>query len=303
MITLLLACTASPDVDTGEVAGPIALTDAANYTYTIDLEVSEVELLEYSNATIDWSEVTRDLRGRTIDPRADVRAVQLVWLRDIAPDELGVALATGSIEAADVGAFAEGAVTPGQTSATFADLGLLGQPFPYTEYFGGTEGTWMARLAVHEDDNGMVLVVRPTPTGAARCALTSDSASLEVGVDLASTEPVRVPDGETRVRWDTLTRDGLGDAIDSRDVQRLEIARFDESIEAIEAALLDYATLAEASWAVDAWSETEVDLAAATDADGGAFPGFDAEGTWLVALWCDTCPLPAPPFLGRIARP
>jgi hypothetical protein len=61
--------------------------------------------------------------------------------------------------------------------------------------------------------------------------------------------------------------------------------------------------MSRSSWAVDAWSETEVDLAAATDAAGGAFPGFDAEGTWLVALWCDTCPLPAPPFLGRIARP
>ena len=32
--------------------------------------------------------------------------------------------------------------------------------------------------------------------------------------------------------------------------------------------------------------------------DGQAFPGFSADGTWILALRCTTCINPAPPYLG-----
>ena len=40
------------------------------------------------------------------------------------------------------------------------------------------------------------------------------------------------------------------------------------------------------------------DLFSATDADGGAFDGFDTSLTWALALRCTTCVNPAPPFFG-----
>jgi hypothetical protein len=101
-------------------------------------------------------------------------------------------------------------------------------------------------------------------------------------------------DGPWRLDWSGLTRDGQGAPFEPTRVDTVMVGRFEEDLTGLEASFLDLEALAEELYAYPVSGGTTVDLAALSE---GSFPGFAAEGTWILALRCSSCANPAPLFL------
>lgn len=83
---------------------------------------------------------------------------------------------------------------------------------------------------------------------------------------------------------------------DPNKVTEVTVAHFTTSaLEDLEADFLDLETLADRVWRVEHRSGTTAALAdLRADDDGTAFTGFEPGGTWVLAILCATCSIPAP---------
>lgn len=307
MIALVLACAGAPDdsavPDPGDTApaGPVALTDASNYAYTAALSIGTSPILAAADATLDWSGLTTDLRGFPMNPATDVVGVDVVWLRDLSEDEAEAALVAGEITQASVGLFATVQPFPGSTGVDLGELDLYGSPFDPARYMTVEGGSWIARIATMQNSDAMVRFLDP-PSGDATVALDDTSATLDFEADLGTLAPVAL-DG-TVVDWSGLTRDSRGAAIDPLDLQELWIARYDAfDVATLQERFFQLETLANATYTVNVYGESSVDLTTARDASGAAFSGVDADATWLLALRCLVCTQPAPVYLTVLTPP
>lgn len=301
-MTLLLALACAGDgpddsvpADDTAPAGPVALTDASNYSYTSALDIGSVPIGVGAESAVDWSGLTVDMRGFPVDPSADVNNVGLVWFRNRTETEIAEALVSGEITQASVGLFATLPTGAGETSLLLSSLDLYGVPFDPEAYMVVEGGSWLLRISTHQNEDAMLLFVDP-PEGESTVYVGDDSATLDFRPDLASLAPVRLTD--RTVEWTGLTRDGRGAALDPLALQELWIARYDGyDVATLQERFFEIETLPTNTWTANVYGETSVDLGTALDAGGGAFSGVTDDATWLLALRCIVCTSPAPVYL------
>jgi len=305
-LALLLACTGAPgDSGTGDggtdtaadAGGPVALTDASNYRYTIDLQIGEAPIAISDVATIDWSGFTEDLQGFEVDPGNDITTVSLVWFRDLTPEEVEEAVISGGITQSSVGLYATRMPEPGRTGIALAQLDLYGTPFKAEEYMIVEGGAWLVRLATARNPEAMAFFVTPTADGPGVVSIGNDSSVLAFDPDLAALSPVKL-NADMTVDWTALTRDGRGAALDPLTLQELWIARYDGyDRAALEERFFELELLPTDTWRASAYGEDGLALGDAVNEAGEAFTGATPDATWLMALRCLLCASPAPVYL------
>lgn len=270
------------------------LTDANNFTWSGDLEVEQWQLKAGADVRLSWSRLTHDLYGGGIDPAVDIARVALLAMPQLSPDEVTEAFAHDQLLASDAAliVFCE----PSEAACQLTDFELFGNGLDVETYFVEETGTWVAALLTDDDTIASVALLLPdADSTAVDVAFTDDTSTLTVEVDLGSLTPVVVPAGQPfSLDWSALTVDGLGNDLSVDTLARLVVGRFDLSASDLETRVYDLEATADPLWTLDV-SEPFADLSALEGAS--PFAGIDADGTWVLALYCGSCLNPAPRFV------
>ena len=301
----LVGCTETPDTggDTGsplpDPDATVLLSDANNYSYLGSLDAPSFDVRELSDITLGWAEMTEDLQCHTVDPVADIDNAILLVFPYLSEAEVEYGLANDTLLQSDLEVYLS-QETGTATEVQLANMTFFGTDSEIETYFTASHGTWLVVLATGTEvavGGRMLAFLHPTADGPDRADIAGGCDVLAMEADFHSLTPVSVPaDGPWVVDWTNVTTDAHGNAFEPTRVDGVLLARFDESVEELEARFLDLELLAEETWTGTVTSGRSADLATLTGTTG-TFPGFEAEGTYGMALTCSSCPNPAPLFL------
>lgn len=286
-------------------SGTATLTDAQQFAYESSLELPVVELAQGADSWIDWSGLSTDMLGLPLDPAQDVDSSVVAWFGTLSRTELATAIAHDSLPQTDLVLYASCA--PGAVAGcALSTYDLFGNPINAQESFYPGEGTWLAAISAANEDGAVryqsLLALEPSATATnERATFEEGACRFEVEVDLDAGLPIKVPEGAIPpLDWSGLTVDGRGAALALQRVDRIRVARFDSlDLATLEGRLAELDQLADESWRWGVTGTTEADLHDLPDG-GSAFPGFSADGLWLLSLECSICTSPMPLFVGVV---
>jgi hypothetical protein len=321
---LLLGCSEKAEEPSGESTNSacssgdpmeFSITDDMNYTFTSTVAVEMATLKDATDLTFDWSALTHDFFGRPIDPATDIDMV-LISLWGLTPEALAQNIAHDQLER-NAG---EGAIMTypdgSYTSLNLLSFGVLGNPLPDEDEIWSRFDTNHPEFEYPQDQYTFLLSASSgtTPGRGSRMlgcfnidassdvtefALTNDSTQLDYAVDLARMKPAKVPTGQPSLTldWSHMTVNALGNDYPPTQITYATVAHFDTtSLADLEAQFLTLEDIADGWWSAEVLTGTSIDLGTLTDANGASFPGIDATGTWVAALFCTAgdCNNPAP---------
>jgi hypothetical protein len=136
-----------------------------------------------------------------------------------------------------------------------------------------------------------------------------DNTSTQIQYDtmMQQWHPVLLPQdlNSVALSWSGLTKNGMGIPVGTLGLRKngLFIAHYKESPTELEEQFLKLDTPGFAletyfNDTPEATAEGSGRLTDFTTADGKAFTGITADGTWMVGINCDVCKSPAPSYLG-----
>ena len=301
LLLCLSGCGPAPEPLPPLVAGAASmLDDQRNFSYRSRLSASVQSLKEYEDALIQWSSLSTDVYGRAINPVSDIDTATLLLFPRHTPQQALAGLANDSIVQADIGLYM--VCEPTNASCKLSKFGLLGSYPGIQNYFNQGRGSWLIILSKASAKGAVAFsFIEPSATSPATTAsITGDSSALQMNVDLRSAGRLRARrDGDTRVDWSQLTRDGLGNEIAAHKLDKLTLARYqDQDLSRLERRLVDIEVLADQLWEAKLGGVASARLQALKErSTGAAFNGFSAPGLYLLALECTTCTNPAPKAL------
>ncbi|MCB9759016.1 MAG: hypothetical protein H6739_04185 [Alphaproteobacteria bacterium] len=288
LLLLLAAC-----------ADTTVLSDGNNYSFSSTLEADTHTVAARTDLPVDWSGLEIDLQGREVDTLADVDVLTIVILRLDKPDALD-AFVNDALLQGDIVSYATCNPPDGVDSVMLSDFDFIGNPVVPEEHILPDQGTWLLSAATLGRPGALMLnFFDPVDDGPQDpITLATDSADLAYTVDISAGEPVEL-EGD-RLEWGDLTSDMRGLPIRLSEIDRVTLARFDDTEDEIEDGFLQVDALAEQIWTADIQASVSLELSALTDESGAPFGGLSGEGIWLLALQCTTCANPAPPFLAML---
>lgn len=298
----LSACTGAGGDDS---AAPVVtcsdcvLNDANNYSWQGALDVEAWDLAAGENVHLSWDDLHHDLYGGSIEP-TDVDRVVLLAMTQLTPDDVRQAIADDDLLMSDASltVFCD----PTGTSCDLADFELFGNDLVVEDYFVEGTGTWLAALLTEDDTFASVgLLVPDDASELTSVAFSDETATLTLDVDLQSLTPVVVDPGTPlTLDWTGLTVDGVGNSLFVDSIDTVLVGRFDLSVEEMEQQVNALEDLADPLWTLEV-TEPRADLSLLVG--DTPFQGIDADGTWLVALYCGSCLNPAPRFVTLLQPP
>ena len=279
----------------------VVLMDDNNYYFLADVSADAQEVAAQTVADVDWSGLTTDLLGRDMDPTTDLNIIRLIRFT-LTEAEVIEGINIDNLRQSDVSGNADFEIVGGETSAPLDEFLFLGSEFPVKEELLDIEDAYLLSAISITDTGGedyrMFSFIDPVDGGAVNdITVTSDSASLDYTVDITSTTPI-VMTG-TVVNWAALTQDGSDQTIALSNIDSIMVAKFSDSVSAIEADFLKIEENADQLFTANVEGLGEYDLTGLTDASGAAFTAVD-DNTWILALRCGSCISPAPLFLGTL---
>lgn len=289
--------------ETGETAAPtgdMVLTDANNYAYSGLLDAPSVTTAELTDIHFDWSRLTLDLQCHEVDPVKDIDNIALLAFPYLSEEEVEAGLSAGDLQQVDLGGYVSLEVGD-RTDANLTELTFFGTDVDIEKLYAEGSATWLLLLTTG-DTVGVgartLLFLEPrADEDNTEAAFEDDCDILDFTADLTSLTPVRVGPAPWSVAWGGLTTDGQGGSIELGNIDQLTLGVYPgQTPEDLAAAFLDLDRIAAGLWTWDVGGSTSLDLATPT-ADGTTFPGFDQDGTWILALRCTLCANPAPLFL------
>jgi hypothetical protein len=292
-----------------------SITDDTNYTFTSTVAVEMATLKSATDLRFDWSALTQDFFGKSMDPAADIDMV-LISLWNLTPQALSESVARDQLERNA----SEGAIMTypdgSYTSQNLLSFGLLGNPLPDENEIWKRFDTSHPEFEYPQDQYTFLMTASSgtSPGKGSRMlgffnidpssdvtelALTNDSTNLDYTVDLERMKPVMVPTGQPSltIDWNDMSVNALGNQYLANQITQARVAHFaTTSLGELEAGFLNLEELTERSWSGEVSAGTSIDLGLLTDETGAPFPGIDDSGTWLVALFCTAgdCNNPAP---------
>ncbi len=308
---LLAACVTGGPLDssgdTGEPVPTVTFGNANNYSFEGTLHVPSFPVHEQADVDLAWDTLTHDLQCHTLDPVADIDNVGLMVFPYLDHAEVEAGLARDSLQQVDMGAYIF--YEPGDaTEASLSQLTFYGTDPEIEAQFREGSGTWLVMLTTGTDvgigTRSLAFLEPRADSDVDAVALSGGCDLLEHTVSLRELTPLPIArTGPWLLDWSRLTATGLGTPLLPTKVTSVMVAHFAQGdLAALEDQFLDLTTVATRTWSVPhpAGTTDRLDALVATD-DGSPFPGFDAEGTWLLALFCDSCPVPAPLALTVLA--
>jgi len=279
----------------------MALIDANNYSYTGTLDGPRFELSELGDPLIDWSAVETDLQCHPLDPVKDIDNVQLLVFPYLSEEEVEQGLAEDTIEQVDLGVYLS--IEPGdRTSVNLSEFTFFGTDADIEKVFTEGSGTWMVSFATGFDvgiGSRTLAFLHPSAKSVESAAvLDADGCSiLDFEADLEALEPAAaLAEGPWLLDWSKLTTNGQGGPFEHGDIDEIMVGRYEgQTAASLEGQFLDLELIA-----TELWTMPHIGGSAADLSEVKGFPGFTAEGAWVLALRCSTCPNPAPLFLTMI---
>jgi len=286
-------------------------TEATNYAFSGTLAFEALTVAPSSELTVDWSGVTEDFAGGSLDPVRDIGSVSLTLWR-LSAEELAAKLLHDALEAGDPVSPTMYLPQNGETSASLFDfLSAAGTTlleeeilqYMDAEAYPPENHTYTVMAAsgtVLWKGTRMIQAFRLDPSSTnTEVALDAESTQLSYEADLTSLVPVQVPAGATSVTidWSALQVNAFGSNFYANVITDVMVARYSLDPGELEDQLLRLETIHQGLWRKDVTSGSSVDLATLTDDSGAAFPGIDDTSTWVVSLMCGNCTNPAPWYL------
>jgi hypothetical protein len=291
LTTLLVGCNST-----------VMLEDANNYSYVGDIDAPTHAVADGVDIEVCWDEVTDDIQCHEVDPTVDLGLVTLARFGELSEVEVEEQLSTDSLDQSALGGYLGYEIQGGETCAMLDEFTLDGTVVPLSDHFYEGGGTYLL-LTSRGTTPGQNIVSMDFLEPSSGSDVTSVSfgpacATLDFSADLVGATPISMKSGGSSwmVDWGNLTVNGLGNAIQLANIDRMLIGYYEgRSVADVEASFLDLEIVATDLYEIGGealFNTFEVDLA---EADG--FAGFDkTDGTWVLALMCTTCSNPAPLF-------
>lgn len=307
-LAAVVGCGDKADDSGANPTADLVYTDANNYSFNASLDVETVNLAEGADSTIDWSGLTTDIRGRSVDPAGIDRATIVAF--NVSKEEVLDSINTNSLNQSAIRDYRQFENDEGRTSALMSEFTILGNDFvPAEDFVEHTDATWTWAVVLWDEADGREDILTdvfmvPTPgEPAQQLTIDNDTASLSFEVDLHSAPPLEVLAGQDSYTfdWSQATTEAAGQAFDTAVADRLMIGRVDGSVTDVEANILTVLDSAPEIYRMEVRGETYADLMEATERSSGAsFAGFTTEGTWLIGIECTTCTSPTPLLLSVV---
>lgn len=304
LFALLLGGCKDKGDDTAALTGDLVFTDATNYTYTGSLDVPLTTVNELTDATVDWSGLTEDIRGREVVP-SEIDQLTLVAFVDTR-EEVLAAIASNSLAQSSVADFRLFTNADAGTTALLSEFAVLGNYFDPAEdlAFSESKQAWAVLVQQERDERmdieSLTFLDLVASGGSDTITIGNDSAALDFQATLGEDLETRAGLSYT-LDWSGLTVDGGGQPFDPLRADRLFLGHVSYETDAeIEAGFISLLEDADALYTMDVYAETYADLSLAVAEDGSSFPGFSEGGSWLVGVECTVCPSPAPVMLARV---
>lgn len=304
-LLLLAACRPPQAGDSADTGAPptadaeVTLSDANNYSYIGTLDAPSFPLLERTSVTLGWPELHTDLQCHALDPVVDIDNTALLVFPYLSEAEVEQGLSDDSLEQVDLGAYLS--YQPGDTTSVSLDqFTFFGTEANIKDEFYAGRATFLTLLTTGTGvavGTRMLAFLTPTAEAPTQAEVDDGCPVLDFSADLASLTPVPVlAAGPWQLDWSGLTRNGRGGDFEPTRVDSLMIARFDTTVDALQANFLDLEQLATESWSYTLTAGSSIDLGTLAG-PSDPFPGFDDSGLYVLALRCGSCPNPAPLFL------
>jgi hypothetical protein len=290
----------------------VVITDPTNYTLEDSFMLQHVVLQDDYDLVFDWSNLTVDFFGQPINPVTDINTVSIsLW--NLTPSDIEAALMADTLPLGSnsgvITAFPDGTYT----QMDLLGFNELGNPLPMDELWSRFDTATPNYQYPQDQYTFLVMAQSGTDVGkkphsialfnidpsstVQKLALTNDSTKLSFSVDLEDAQPMLVPAGlpQLTIDWSQMTINSIGNYYDGGQITEAAVAHFtNKSLPQLQQDFLNLESLADGWWSGAVPPGRTIDLSTLTDASGAAFPGIDASGVWMAALFCGNCNNPAP---------
>ena len=288
----------------------LSATNDHNYSFASTLTFPLVKVAPKTDLTFDWSGVTKDFIGHSLDTKKDLNTMlMLMW--KLTPDDLQVKLNTDNLRQRDLVTLPLQYITDGSgTSSRLLAFTNSGAPDPATilSYMdplayplANYTYTFMAATgSVLGEGTRMIQSFQVDPISTnATVKMTSDSTRLTYAADLHTLTPAAVPAGRAAItlEYSQLTKNALGGDWIASNITSVLVGHYKETPTTLESKFLDLELIAIKLYRGDITSGTKAIFSNLKTAAGESFTGIDDTGTWVVALQCGGCRNPAPWYL------
>lgn len=299
---------------------PIVAAEANNYSFSSVLSFPPVAVAPGRELAFDWSGLAHDFLGHELDPLAEIDTVTLILWR-MAEQELQLKLNDDELVQRDVAVAATAPTENARTRVSLFEFGTPGR-LPTDPPIGADQILPFLDAAAYEPAEHIYTLMASTGTQIGsgtrmiqsfkldpasenvEVVMTDASTRLDVSVDLQSLEQTPVPLGDPAltIDWSEMTENALGSEFARSSIGLVAIARYSAPPAELEGNFLDLvrydrSIIADSVWLLEVPAGETAMLNVAADESGARFPGIDAEGTWMLALFCTQCQNPAPWYL------
>ena len=297
MLLWLLSC-AVPGADSPEAGAACvrcALGDANQYRVEAELTVAEHHVAPKANVGVDFGDLRLDILGHPVDVETLDQA-SLLAFRGMAPAEIREGLATGSLAQSDIAGWLT--AYPESPFVSLHEFGTLQAGLDAQRFFvPGT--TWL--MLLHPEGRAtaasLIFLIPDLRSPVDQVVIGDTTSHLRTDVDLLAIDPVVVAPGEVDLilDWSAVAVDGFGNSFPHASVTELFLARFDQTAEELESAVLDLEALAAESWTMQLQGSSWANLGALRG--DTEFTGINEDSTWVMMLRSPGSLSPAPPLL------
>jgi hypothetical protein len=306
---LLAACgggSSGPKVEPPDVA----LADANNYTSVSMLTIPKVSTKAGADLNVCWDGISKDILCHDITTGNTIDNVAFLQIPNMSEDAASKKLAAGQLDPNIVMVYGD-YHTAGASSkcVNLSQLKLGGKVIdPATDFVAATNKIYMMLFATGTTPGigaRSMVFLEPSDTSTNTTVMAPDGCSsniLDFNATLGAVSTISATDStKWTVGWSDVTKDSFGNAIPFSHLKRVLLGFYQGmSVQNLQEHFLDIQQTATTMYEVAVVpGDKFVDLKDAKVQGGTtAFPGFtQTDGTWMVAVMCDDCQLPAPPIL------
>jgi len=324
LIAACAACSEAPSTSEPSDQAPIVLVNANNYTTRSELSIPTVEVAADADISICWDDLSSDLMCHEVEAAEHIDNVAMLRFLHLSEADVEARLTAGELSQSEVSGYLEYPTDGQETCTKLSNMSFLGTPIELDqEFVEGEEHVYMLIFTTGTSPGvgaRSMVFVKPTSESSNREVRAPNGCELlDFEANLRDAEPVRVPrSGPWTIHWRSLERDGGGNQVPFNQIDKLLLAFYaGRDVGYLEDNIFDIELMATSVWELPLENEREANLSeaklrddtpdngsAGAGADAGtAFEGFDtdAEGVWLLGLFCSKCQNPAPVLLSIVS--
>jgi hypothetical protein len=294
-----------------------------NYSFSSTITLPPVTVKAMTNLTFDWSAVTKDFLGHTVNPTTDITLASAM-LFQLPLSDVQTKLNDDTLNQDDLVTSVPASWPPpgtpiaGATSAKLYDFQLNGTVITqdmFNKYFDPTMYPSSGNSYMVGVSSGAMLgqgfrMLQTFKLDAASSEttvkLTNSSTQLSYNANLHSLTISGVPGATPALSldWsqmeDQMKKNALGHTFTAGYITQAAVGHYTQSITELQTQFLNLDSIASEYYVADITTGSVLDFTTLKEKTTSAsFPGVSNDGTWLVALFCspNICRNPAPWYI------